>query len=212
VTALDRERPPVLDPAAPGTEATVLEALAAGLVVALPTDTVYGLAARLDRPEGTAAIFRAKGRPPGLALPVLVGRWRQALDVAAAWPRAASQLAARFWPGALTVIVPVAPELGERLGGGGATVGLRHPDHRLVRALCRRAGPLTVTSANRHGAPPCTTAEEVRSVFSARDVVAVVDGGRCDGEPSTVVDCIVSPPACLREGAIPWSWIEASLR
>lgn len=201
------------DAAAPGVLEEAADALEDGRVVAIPTDTVYGLAARIDRPPAMAAIFDAKDRPAGLALPVLVGRWRQALDVAAAWPRSASMLAARFWPGPLTVVVPVDPALGEHLGGGGSTVGLREPRHPFVRALCRRAGPLAVTSANRHAEPPCVTAEEVRRAFgSVAGLALVVDGGRCDGTPSTVVDCTVSPPACLRAGAVDWSWIEASLR
>lgn len=187
-------------------------ALAEGRVVALPTDTVYGLGASIERPEGMAAVFRAKGRPPGLALPVVVGRWRQARQVAYEWPKAASQLAARFWPGALTVVVPVHPELGRHLGGGGSSVGLREPDHRFVRALCRRVGPIALTSANRHGEPPCTTAEDVLAAFDANDIALVVDGGTCDGAPSTVADCTVRPPACLRAGAVEWSWVEASLR
>ena len=189
-----------------------LEALDEGLVVGVPTDTVYGLAARVDRPAAMAAIFLAKGRPPDLTLPVLVGRWRQARDVASSWPRSASMLAARFWPGALTVVVPVDPALGAHLGGDGRTVGLRIPRQRFVRALCRRAGPLATTSANLHGTPPCTTAERVRATFDVADVALVIDAGTCDGEPSTVVDCTVSPPVCLREGAIDWSWIEAWMR
>jgi L-threonylcarbamoyladenylate synthase len=206
-------RPAVRDAAAAGVLEEAADALAGGGVVAIPTDTVYGLAARIDRPEAMAAIFDAKDRPAGLALPVLVGRWRQALAVAAGWPRSASMLAARFWPGALTVVVPVDPALGRHLGGGGTTVGLRQPDHRFARALCRRAGPLAVTSANRHADPPCETADEVRRAFAGvAGVVLVVDGGRCDGLPSTVVDCTVTPPACLREGAVDWSWVEASLR
>jgi L-threonylcarbamoyladenylate synthase len=204
--------PAVLPAGDPGTLAAVAATLDAGKVVAIPTDTVYGLGARIDRPEGMAAVFRAKGRPPGLALPVVVGRWRQAREVAAQWPRSASQLAARFWPGALTVVVPVDPELGRHLGGDGATVGLREPDHRFVRALCRLAGPLALTSANRHAEPPCTTAEAVRAAFTAQDVALVVDGGTCDGEPSTVADCTVHPPACLRPGAVDWSWVQASMR
>ena len=192
--------------------AEVLAALDAGLVVAVPTDTVYGLGARIDRPEGLEAVFRAKGRPADLALPVLVGSWRQARRVAARWPKNASMLAARFWPGALTVVVPVDPALGSMLGGGGRSVGLRQPRDRFVQRLCRAAGPLAVTSANLHGAPPCTTAEAVRDAFDSPDVALVVDAGLRDGEPSTVVDCTVSPPGRLREGAIPWSWIEAALR
>ena len=204
--------PPVLDAADASSLDAALDALEDGLVVSVPTDTVYGLAARMDRPAGMASIFSAKGRPPGLALPVLVGRWRQARTVAASWPRSASMLAARFWPGALTVVVPVDPALGTHLGGDGKSVGLRLPRQKFVQALCRRAGPLATTSANVHGAPPCTTAEEVRGTFGAPDVALVIDGGTCDGEPSTVADCTVSPPSCLREGAIAWSWIEASLR
>lgn len=204
--------PPVVPADDPGSLDAALAALDAGRVVAVPTDTVYGLSARIDRPDALAAVFVAKGRPPGLALPVLVGRWRQVHEVAADWPRSASMLAARYWPGALTVVVPVREHLGPQLGGDGATVGLRRPDHRWVRSLCRRAGPLAVTSANRHGEPPCSTAEEAVAAFDASAVAVVIDGGRCDGVPSTVVDCLAFPPACLREGGIPWPWIEAALR
>lgn len=204
--------PPVVVATDGRSVAAALEALDAGGVVAIPTDTVYGLAARLDRPDALAAVFAAKGRPAGLALPVLVGRWQQVHDVAAEWPRSASMLAARYWPGALTVVVPVRESLGAHLGGDGRTVGLRQPDHRWVRSLCRRAGPLAVTSANRHGEPPCTTAGAVQRAFGAGALSLVVDGGPCDGVPSTVADCVASPPACLREGGVPWPWIEAALR
>lgn len=212
MTAPGREPPPLLAMDDPRALDAAAAALAEGKVVAIPTDTVYGLGASIERPEGMEAVFRAKGRPAGLALPVVVGRWRQARQVASRWPRSASQLAARFWPGALTVVVPADPALGRCLGGDGATVGLREPDHRFVRSLCRLAGPIALTSANRHGEPPCTTAEAVRDAFAAADVAVVVDGGPCDGAPSTVVDCTVSPPACLRAGSVEWSWIEASLR
>lgn len=206
------DRPPVRGADDRATLDAAVDALEEGRVVAIPTDTVYGLGARLDRSEAISAIFAAKARPADLALPVLVGRWRQAKDVAARWPRSASMLGARFWPGALTLVVPVDPALGALLGGDGKSIGLRHPDHRFVRALCRRAGPLAVTSANRHDAPPCTSAAEVRAAFGAGEVGLVVDGGTCDGVPSTVVDCTATPPRCLREGAIAWPWIEASLR
>ncbi len=204
--------PPVLDADGPDVLEAVLRELDGGGVVAIPTDTVYGLAARIDRPAALAAIFGAKGRPPGLALPVLVGRWHQARAVASSWPRSASMLGARFWPGALTLVVPVDPALGALLGGDGVSVGLRQPRHKLVQALCRLAAPLATTSANRHGAPPCTTAAQVCDSFDAATVALVLDGGTCDGVPSTVVDCTKSPPVCLREGAIEWAWIEASLR
>lgn len=212
MTGPEHALPAVVGAGDPATLELAAAALEAGSVVAIPTDTVYGLGASIGHPGAMEAVFRAKGRPEGLALPVVVGRWRQARDVAAQWPKTASQLAARFWPGALTVVVPVDPELGRLLGGGGTTVGLREPDHRFVRALCRLAGPIALTSANRHGESPCATAEEVRRAFRGEDIALVVDGGRCEGAPSTVADCTVTPPACLRDGAIDWSWIEASLR
>jgi L-threonylcarbamoyladenylate synthase len=204
-------RPPVLVAEDRGSHAAVLEALDNSLVVAVPTDTVYGLAARIDRPDAIAAVFAAKARPAGLALPVLIGRWRQVPEVAGVWSHNASMIASRFWPGPLTVVVPAVDGLGERLGSEG-TVGLRCPQYRSVQALCRDAGPLAVTSANPHGVPPCTTAAEVVEAFDAAEVAVVLDGGRCDGEPSTVVDCTVEPPVCLREGGVPWAWVEAALR
>jgi L-threonylcarbamoyladenylate synthase len=193
------------------TRPAVLAALDDGAVVAVPTDTVYGLAARIDRPAAVSAIFAAKDRPEDLALPVLIGRWRQVGLVAATWPRSARMVAARYWPGPLTVVVPAVAGLGELLGSGG-TVGVRCPRHRALQAICRAAGPLAVTSANRHGEPPCTDPDEVAAAFTPDRVALVVDGGRCEGVPSTVVDCTVTPPTCLRQGGLPWAWIEAALR
>lgn len=188
-----------------------LEALEQGLVVALPTDTVYGLAARIDRPGALAAVFAAKGRPADLALPVLVGDHDQVGEVAERWPEVADRLGSAFWPGPLTLVVPGVDGIGDRLGSGG-TVGVRLPRHALVQEMCVAAGPLAVTSANVHGHPPCTTAAEVDAAFPSGEVAVVVDGGRCDGTPSTVVDCSVSPPACRREGALSWNRIEVMLR
>ncbi len=196
-----------------GAVAAAVRALDDGLVVGVPTDTVYGLAARLDRPDGIAAVFAAKGHPPDLVLTVLVGRWRQVRQVASTWPRQASVLGARFWPGPLTIVVPARPEVGQAIGGAGTTVGLRRPAHRGVRTLCRLAGPLAVTSAQRRGEPPATTAAELADTFfSDRSVALALDGAAGDGQPSTIVDCTASPPVCLREGAIPWPWVEASFR
>ena len=197
-------------PGRPEAVGPVAQALDAGQVVVLPTDTVYGLAARLDRPGALATVFALKGRPPGLALPVLVGSPRQVHQVAAAWPAAAASLADRFWPGPLTLVVPALPEVGAAVGGGGGTVGVRHPRHDFVGALCRETGPLAVTSANRHGEPPCTTAQAAAELFDGD--LLVVDGGTCDAPPSTVVDCTQSPPSCVRQGAVPWARVEEALR
>jgi L-threonylcarbamoyladenylate synthase len=182
-------------------------ALTAGRVVAVPTDTVYGLAVDPARPGATAALFALKHRPESVDLPVLVADVAQAEALAGpdGLSSPARRLAARFWPGALTLVVARRAGLAWELGGTGSTVGLRCPDLPLLRALCRRVGPLAVTSANRHGSPPLTTAAAVRASFS--DMVAVIDGGRCDGVPSTVVEVDPEAVRCLRAGPVPWDEI-----
>jgi L-threonylcarbamoyladenylate synthase len=189
----------------------IAAALRRGSVCAIPTDTVYGLAADPGRPGATEALFVLKGRPPGLALPVLVASAAQAEQLAgpAGLSPAARALADRFWPGALTIVVRRRPHLDWDLGGDPATIGLRCPGHPLARRLCRRVGPLATTSANRHGQAPLVSAEEVRAEFG--DSVAVLDGGRCDGAPSTVVDVCDGPPRLLRQGGVPWDEVLGAL-
>lgn len=165
----------------------VVEALLAGEVVAVPTDTVYGLVTTLD---AGARLFEAKQRPADVDLPVLCADREQAQSLAA---DPLPDLADR-WPGALTLVVRRAPSLAANLGAHADTVGLRVPDHPVPRELARRVGPLASTSANRHGEPPSTTADEVRAVFD----VLVVDGGVCNGAPSTVIDCTGPEPRVLR--------------
>ncbi|HEX3460722.1 MAG TPA: L-threonylcarbamoyladenylate synthase [Acidimicrobiales bacterium] len=183
--------------------------LAAGMVVAIPTDTVYGLAVDPRQPGGVDRIFALKHRPGEVALPVLVAGWEQVAAVAGILEPAAQGLADRFWPGPLTLVVPRASGFDADLGGppeARGTVGVRWPDHPVVSALCTAVGPLAVTSANRHGKPPATLAQEVIAVFSVDDrLSAVVDGGVCDGVPSTVVECRGEEAWCLRRGGIPWS-------
>ncbi|HEX3840689.1 MAG TPA: L-threonylcarbamoyladenylate synthase [Acidimicrobiales bacterium] len=183
--------------------------LAAGMVVAIPTDTVYGLAVDPRQPEGVDRIFALKRRPGEVALPMLVAGRNQVEVVAGLLEPAAQGLADRFWPGPLTLVVPRAVGFDADLGGppeAQGTVGVRWPDHPVVRALCTAVGPLAVTSANRHGKPPATLAQEVIAVFSVDDrLSAVVDGGVCDGVPSTVVACRGEEVWCLRRGGIPWS-------
>ena len=185
--------------------------LSAGAVVAIPTDTVYGIAADPAHPGALAALFALKGRPAGVDLPVLVSSVEQADALAgpAGLSDAARRAAGEFWPGALTVVVPRRAGLEWALGANTDTIGLRVPDNALARALCARVGPLATTSANRHGAPPCIDAEAVTAVFGP-DLV-VVDGGRCDGAPSTVVSLVGDTPRCLREGALSWDVVAAVL-
>lgn len=179
---------------------TAAAALAAGAVVAIPTDTVYGLAADVSQPAAIETIFELKQRPRDVELPVLVADVPQARGLALFMAPYVEGLVERFWPGALTVVL-------DRLDGTG-TVGLRCPASDIARALCKRVGPLAVTSANLHGEPPRTSAASVSDAFGG--AVPVVDGGLCAGEPSTVIDCTgPDGPVLLRAGAIPFAAIEA---
>jgi L-threonylcarbamoyladenylate synthase len=192
------------DPPPADAIAAATDALAGGWPVAIPTDTVYGLAADPFQPGAVDRIFVAKRRPRLLNLPVLVDGIEQALSLSTAVPSVALALMDRFWPGALTIVIPVRPGLGADLGEDELTVGVRCPDHPVPLALCTAAGPLATTSANRHGQPTLTTAEEVAGEFGD-EVPVVLDGGVCTGDPSTVVDCTGVDPKLLREGRIPWS-------
>jgi L-threonylcarbamoyladenylate synthase len=183
-----------------------VEALSAGLVVAVPTDTVYGLAALPSVPGATERLFVAKGRPRSVELPVLVDSVEAALGlcVESAVPPAAHALMAAFWPGPLTLVLPRRPGLGYDLGSDEATIGVRCPGHAVPRQLCSRVGPLATTSANRHGEPPPVAAPDVASLFGPA-VAVVIDGGECSGAASTVVDCTGVEVKCLREGRVPWA-------
>lgn len=197
-------------PPPPAALAAASAALESALVVALPTDTVYGLAIDPTRADAAERLFALKRRPRGVELPVLVADVDQALelaDVPAPWVR---RLMERFWPGPLTLVVPRRPGLGFDLGQDHTTIGLRCPDHAVPRALCRLAGPLAVTSANHHGRPPLCEAGDVASVFS-RGLAVLLDGGPCAGVPSTVVDGTGPTPRCLRPGGLDWAEVAAAL-
>lgn len=194
----------------------VLDAAAAALrrggVVAIPTDTVYGLAARAQDPNACERLFAMKGRPDQVALPVLVAGLEQAAPLVAdvALPDLA-RLAEAFWPGPLTVVVARRAGLGLELGGDPATIGVRCPGDRLATELCRRAGALATTSANRHGEPPCHDAAAVRATFGdALD--ALVDGGRRDGAPSTVVGVAGGEARLWRDGPVDLDAVVTALR
>lgn len=199
----------------PEARAEVLDALGQGWVVAIPTDTVYGLAADPSQPEAVERLFQLKQRPADVALPVLVASIDQAQTLTGRFEPAAERLAAKFWPGPLTLVVPRRHAFKVDLGGPPAarhTVGVRWPDHAFTQALCESFGPLAVTSANLHGQPPATTAEAVALTFAASEELAItIDGGPCaGGVPSTVVECRGPASKCLREGALPWEELHAS--
>lgn len=186
-------------------------ALRAGEVVAVPTDTVYGLAVDPSVAGATARLFEVKGRPRQVELPVLVAGIDQARSLAAEpLPKAAARLMERLWPGGLTIVVARRPQLDIDLGADDATVGLRWPDHPIPVELCRAVGPLATTSANVHGQASLVTATGVVEVFG--EAVAVVLGaGPCPGTPSTVVDCTGAEPRLLRAGAVSGPEIERAL-
>ena len=176
--------------------------LAAGGVVVLPTDTVYGLAALPGDRSATDRLFRLKDRSERTPLAVLCATPDQALGLVD--PQAVDtlrQATARWWPGPLTVVAPRRAGVALHLGEPVATIGLRVPDHDLVRALAERVGPIAATSANRHGEPTAATAREAADGLLG-PVDVVVDGGRLDGGASTVVDLTTSPWRVLREGPI----------
>jgi L-threonylcarbamoyladenylate synthase len=183
---------------AEGSIDAVVELLAAGSVVAIPTDTVYGLASSLDD-ASIRRLFAAKGRPATLPIAVLCATTEDAAGLASVWPPSAARLADRYWPGPLTQVVHADPALVARLGSQRG-VGVRVPHDVLCRTLLARTGPLAVTSANRHGRAPATTAEEVRAIDG---VAAVLDGGTRSGTVSTVVDLTGPSPVVVREGAVP---------
>lgn len=191
------------DPPSAEALAAAVDALRAGRLIVVPTDTVYGVAADPFAPGATDRIFEAKQRPRDVDLPVLVAHVDQALSLSTAVPDVARDLMARWWPGPLTVVLPRRPGLAADLGDDDATVGVRCPGHPVPRALCLRHGPLATTSANLHGRPTPSTAAEVAEIFADR-VDVVLDGGPCAGSPSTVVDCTGAEPKLLREGRLPW--------
>ena len=188
-------------------------ALERGEVIAIPTETIYGLAV-LPRPASLERLLVAKNRSADKGIQLLVDSVAKAAQLAVL-PPAAEQLAAAFWPGGLTLIVERRPavDLPLLLGGGRPTLGVRLPDHALPRALARRLGPLAASSANVSGRPPATTVQMV--VESLADVVSLVidDGPVGGGVPSTVVDCTsaTGAPVILRAGAIPVADILAAL-
>ncbi len=168
-----------------------LRALAAGGVIVYPTDTLLGLGARAEDPAAVARLVDLKGRPEGAPISVAVSsfeeleRWAVLTPAGRAWAR-------RSLPGPFTLLARASPRarraLAPEILGPGGTIGLRLPDHPVARALCRDAGPLTATSANRHGHAPCRTVAEARRTFG-RGVAAYVPATPApSGRPSTLVD------------------------
>ena len=174
-----------------------------GLLVAIPPDPLDGLAARVDDPRALDRLYVAKGRPETKPLPVLVADPSEALGLFDEVPAEIEALAARHWPGALTIVAACDDELASRVHATDRTVGIRCPDDPTARALLKITGPLCVTSANHSGEAPCRSADEVIANLSTTEaVVAVLDAGRRNGEPSTVVRLSDGELRVLRQGGV----------
>lgn len=182
-----------------------------GAVVALPTDTVYGVAASVAHPAAVASLFLLKNRPPGVPLPVLVHALSPIQEVDVEWIDRAQRLSEEFWPGPLTIVVPTSHELATMLGGSRDTVGVRVPNDEMLLSVLRECGPLAVSSANTHGADPCQSAQDVLQAFPGEHLAGVWDGGERRGEVSTVIEVDESSWRVLREGAITADRIAAVL-
>jgi len=184
--------------------ALAIGVLEQGGVVALPTDTVYGIAVALGTRGGVERLFDVKQRPPDKGIMLLLDDAAQARRIGEL-DAAATALTSACWPGGLTVVVPQRAdvELPAALTGGAATIGLRVADHDAPRALARGVGPLPTTSANVSGIPEARDADEILAQLGAV-IDLVLDGGSAHGGPaSTVVDCTGAVPRVLRVGAIP---------
>jgi L-threonylcarbamoyladenylate synthase len=195
----------------PAAVAAVVAVLRAGGVVALATDTTYGLACDPRSDEAVGKIFAAKGRPHELAMPLVAADLAQARLVGT-FDEPALRLAAAFWPGPLSIVVPASGRLSRLVLGGRDTVAVRVPAHPVARAVAEALGfALTATSANRSGEPAQSAADDVaRSLGTAID--AIVDSGPAPGGlPSTLVAFERGAPVLVRAGAVPWERVLESL-
>jgi L-threonylcarbamoyladenylate synthase len=187
-----------------------LDALNNGGLVAFPTDTVYGLGARVFDEKAVESIYVAKDRPIEKAIPVLIADAADMEKVGTNIPDIARRIAARFFPGPLTCVIPKKRTLPQAVSAT-STVGVRVPDHEVARALLRAAGPMAVTSANISGQTSPSTAEEVFAQLNGR-IELIIDGGKTPGGvPSTVLDCTGGEIKILREGPISLDEIRSKL-
>lgn len=192
--------------------ADIVRCLAKGGVALLPTDTVYGLAASPVHDDAVARIFALKGRPRTVNLPVMVAAPAQLESLGAVVTQEAARLlASGYMPGPLTLAFGIDPARAPVWLAGRAEVAVRMPDHALMLAVLREAGPLLVTSANAHGATtPESLADALAQLDGAPDIA--IDGGVLSSTPSTLVNCAVSPATVERVGAIPAAVIETLLK
>ena len=187
--------------------------LKSGGVVVFPTDTLYGLGADVFSIQALERIFVVKGRPAGLALPVLVAGWEQLEMVVQPMADLAARLARRFWPGLLTLVMPRADGVPDLVTGHGPTVAVRMPGHAVPLEIARQLGrPITGTSANRSGERDPVTLDAVESELGHLVDHIVRAGPAPGGAASTVVDVTGGAPRLLRQGALPFQEVLAAAK
>ena len=200
----DQNRVVVMKSSSPSAIEWAAERLAQGGVIALPTDTVYGIAASLSHPKALRRIYDIKGRLPGKPLPVLVSSPQAAERLVLEFSHDIALLLDRFWPGPLTVVLPARRGMPAEVTAGGDTVGLRMPNHPLaIEVIAKAGGAVACTSANVSGdEPACSAAEVASAIGDSLDLI--LDGGVAPGGvPSTVIAVDADGLRVLREGAIP---------
>ena len=182
---------------------TAAELLKKGGIVAIPTETVYGLAASAFDDEAIKKVFIAKGRPQDNPLIVHIADFDNIENIVGDFPEKAKELARRFWPGPLTMVLPKSKRIAESVSGGLDTVAVRMPENEVAREIIRESGlPLAAPSANLSGSPSPTKSEDVIADLDGR-IDAVVCSGHSDvGVESTVVTLVTNPPRLLRPGRV----------
>jgi L-threonylcarbamoyladenylate synthase len=196
-----------VDPLTPAPDALqeAASALAAGLVVAFPTDTLYGLAVDPRNAHAVERLYAAKSRGFDQPLPLIACDQDQVGQAGALTPLA-RMLAREFWPGPLTLVIDAHPSLDVRVHAATGRVAVRVPAHTLARALARAAGhPITATSANLAGEPAVASATELSRALVKRIDVLIDGGPTVGGLPSTIVDVTTSTPSLVRAGVVPWA-------
>ena len=203
-----------VDPGAPQRDAIEEAAkwILNGGIVALPTDTLYGLAADPFSAAAVARVFDVKGRAAERALPLIAAGTAQVETHLGTLGEVAARLADRYWPGPLTLLVGAPAALAHDVHGGTGKVGVRVPRDAVARAICRLAGtPITATSANISGQRATADPADVERTLGARIDLLIDTGPAPGGAPSTIIDTTVMPPALVRAGAIEWNEIQAWL-
>jgi L-threonylcarbamoyladenylate synthase len=193
--------------------ASAAAAIRSGQVVAIPTDTLYGLAADPFRRDAIALLFAVKGRPAGRAVPLIAADVEQVVTTIGRLSPAARRLADAFWPGPLTLLVSAPDTIAPEVTAGTGRVGVRVPAHTTARALCRAcAAPVTATSANLSDRQPTNDPDEVERTLGSRIELLLDAGKTAGGPPSTIVDATSDTIRLVRPGAVGWEQVLACVQ